>query len=302
MKKLLLLSIMLVVMIGSSSIILYASDTTPPTLATSPTGGNVAPGLNIAPGQIIGIATSDDQSGINCFRYMWDDGEYPFVDGTSKTIKAPTKPGRHKLTLFASDKTGSGYGGTGVANLITQDFYYTVIDSTKAVKSVSLNKSGISIAVKETKTLVATVSPSNSANKSVKWSSSNSKIAKVSSTGKITGVKAGIATITVKTVDGRKIAKCKVTVTKAPIIVVKSVSLNKSSTSIAIKETKTLVATVSPSNAANKSVTWSSSNSKIVKVSNTGKITGVKAGTATITVKTADGRKIAKCKITVTKP
>ena len=83
---------------------------------------------------------------------------------------------------------------------------------------------------------------------------------------------------------------------------VKKIKLNKTSITIYVGETYKLKATVSPSNASNKKVTWSSSNKKVATVSSSGKITAKKAGTATITCKAKDGSgKKAKVKVTVTK-
>lgn len=82
-------------------------------------------------------------------------------------------------------------------------------------------------------------------------------------------------------------------------VAVQSVSLNKTSTSINVGSNETLVATVAPSNANDKSVTWSSSNSSIATVDSTGKVTGIAQGTATITVTTTDGEKTATCSVTV---
>ncbi len=87
----------------------------------------------------------------------------------------------------------------------------------------------------------------------------------------------------------------------APTIKVKSVSLNAAKARIYRGKQMTLKATVKPSNASNKSVTWHSNNSKVAKVKN-GVVTAVSNGTATITVKTKDGGKTAKCKITVYGP
>ncbi len=78
-----------------------------------------------------------------------------------------------------------------------------------------------------------------------------------------------------------------------------SVKLNKTSLSLNTGATSTLTATVS-STATNKKVTWTSSNSSVATVDSTGKVTAKKAGTATITCKTADGsNKSATCKVTV---
>ena len=162
---------------------------------------------------------------------------------------------------------------------------------------VTLNKLTMTVTVGESETLTATVSPSNVTNKNVIWNSSNPNIATVAN-GKVTGVKAGSTVITVTTVNEGKTANCTVTV-KPATIEVTSVNLNKISTSIEIGKNETLTATVSPSNASNKSVTWSSNNEKVATVVN-GKITGVSPGTAIITVKTVDGSKSVICVVTVT--
>ena len=80
---------------------------------------------------------------------------------------------------------------------------------------------------------------------------------------------------------------------------VTGVSLNKTSSSVNVGSTEQLTATVAPSNATNKSVTWSSSNTSVATVSSNGLVTGVAAGTSTITVTTVDGAKQATCLITV---
>ena len=119
------------------------------------------------------------------------------------------------------------------------------------------------------------------------------------SNGKVTAVKAGTATITVRTEDGNKSASCAVTV--APkTYPVESVTLNKTAIELTEGEKITLTATVNPSNATNKNVSWSSSDAGVATVAN-GEVTAVKAGTATITVKTEDGNKTATGTVTVKK-
>ncbi|MCQ2138224.1 MAG: Ig-like domain-containing protein [Bacteroidales bacterium] len=166
-----------------------------------------------------------------------------------------------------------------------------------AVAGISLNKTSMTLTEGATQTLTATITPSNATNKNVTWFSSNTSVATVDANGKVTAVKAGTATITAKTADGGKTATCTVTVSAATVAVT-GISLNRSSYTMDIGGTMTLTATVLPSNATNKTVSWSTSNSSVATVSN-GVVTAKGAGTATITAKTADGNKTASCSITV---
>lgn len=79
------------------------------------------------------------------------------------------------------------------------------------------------------------------------------------------------------------------------------VTINKTTTSIAVGANETLAATVAPTDATNKAVIWSTSDAAKATVTN-GKVTGVAAGTATITVTTEDGAKKATCTMTITAP
>ncbi len=162
--------------------------------------------------------------------------------------------------------------------------------ATVAVTGVSVSKSSLSLKTGETATLTATVSPSNATDKTVTWSSSDTKVAAVSG-GKVTAIAAGTATITAQA--GGKTATCTVTVSNATVAVT-GISLDCSNLSLIVGESATLAATVSPSNATDKTVTWSSSASDVVTVSDTGKVKAVGYGMAEITAKTGD--KTATCK------
>lgn len=89
--------------------------------------------------------------------------------------------------------------------------------------------------------------------------------------------------------------------TKPTEVSVTSVSLNKSTLDIKVGETATLTATINPTNATNKNVTWESDNTQIATVDTAGKVTAIKEGTAKITVKTKDGNYTATCIVTVSK-
>ena len=172
----------------------------------------------------------------------------------------------------------------------------TVSKKVIPVTSVTLNKTSLALTEQETFQLSATVSPDNATDKTVTWSSSNTAIATVSNNGLVTAVAEGSMTITAKA--GDKTATCTVTVSKK-VIPVTSVTLNKTSLALTEQETFQLAATVSPDNATDKTVTWSSSNTAVATVSSNGLVTAVQEGSATITAKAGD--KTATCTVTVSK-
>lgn len=168
------------------------------------------------------------------------------------------------------------------------------------VTSISLNKNTLSLSVNDQETLVATVSPSNATNKSLYWGTSNSSVASVSQSGKVTAVGPGTCIITAYASDGsQKSATCSVTVTGSSAAVT-GVVLNKSAITIGVGETSTLVATVQPAQAGNKNVIWSSDDNLTATVSSSGVVTGVRAGTTTVRVMTVEGNFEAECQVTVT--
>ena len=175
-----------------------------------------------------------------------------------------------------------------------------VYDDAVHPESVAINKSSLSLIVGSNEQLTATVSPANAKDKTVTWYSSNTSVATVSSSGVVTAKAAGSATITVTTNNGGKKATCSVTV-KEQIIPVTGVSLDKTSMTMTVGDTQTLTASVTPSNATDKSVAWSSSNTSIATVSSSGVVTAKAAGIATITARTNDGGKNATCSVNVEK-
>ena len=173
--------------------------------------------------------------------------------------------------------------------------------ATVPVESVSLDKTELSLEVGGEETLTATVAPTNATNKNVTWESSNTSVATVDATGKVTAIGAGTATITVTTVNQSKTATCEVTVTAATVPIT-GVTLSQTQASLYYNRTPntlTLTATVAPDNATNKAVTWTSSNPSVATVEN-GVVTALARGTAVITATAADGSGAsASCTVTV---
>jgi uncharacterized protein YjdB len=168
---------------------------------------------------------------------------------------------------------------------------------TQAVTGLSLNASTATLRVGATYQLVATITPANASNKNITWNSSATGVATVSASGLIRGISNGTATITATTVSGSFVASVTVTVTTA----VTGVTLSSSSLSLRPAGTAQLTATVVPSGASNKAVTWASSNTGVASVSN-GLVTAVANGSATVTVTTADGGFRSSTTVTVSTP
>ena len=182
---------------------------------------------------------------------------------------------------------------------------------TVPVSGITLSQTTLSMTEGESATITATVSPDNATNKQVRWSSSNPEI--LVSNGKITtSFKSGAATstvggrqvlgnstITATTEDGGKKATCQITVF-AKTIAVTGISLSENSLSMAKGDTHTLIATVKPDNATDKTIKWTSSNSSVASVDQNGSVTAIGGGNATISATVGDFS--ASCSIDVTVP
>ena len=178
----------------------------------------------------------------------------------------------------------------------------TVIPPVVHVTSVQLDLTNIQLDVGKTQQLVALVKPTNATNQAVTWKSSNTAVATVSSTGLVTCLTAGNATITVTTVDGGYGATCAVKVV-VPVVAVTGVTIDNGATAdVDVGNTLQLTATVLPANATNKAITWSTSNPAAATVSATGLVTGVGNGTGIISATTVDGGFVANITISVAVP
>lgn len=182
---------------------------------------------------------------------------------------------------------------TATAGGISATCLVTVSKGVVAVTSLSLNKTDLVLVKGQSETLAATVNPNDATDKTVIWNSSNTAVATVNSTGKVTAVSGGSASITAKA--GEKQATCAITVT----VPVESVSLDRENITLEEENSTTLVATVKPNDATDKAVTWDSSNTSIATVDQSGKVKAVKEGSSRISARVGD--KQATCSVTVKK-
>ncbi len=174
------------------------------------------------------------------------------------------------------------------------------------VTGVSVTPTTLGLFVGSTGNLTALVTPVNANNRDVTWSSSNTAVATVAalttSVAVVTAVAPGTATITVTTVDGGFTDTCVVTVSVAASGPT-GVSITPTSLDQVVDDEDTLTATVTPTSATNKNVTWSSSNTAVASVlatnSTDARVTAEAPGTAIITVTTVEGGLTDTCVVTV---
>lgn len=164
------------------------------------------------------------------------------------------------------------------------------------VTAVTLEPEKIELAVGESEQLKATVKPDNATNVALTWTSSNAGVASVDENGKVTAQAPGTATITVQSQDDPAITDtCEVTVTGKAV---ESVTLDKTRLDLEPGDTVQLTATITPEDAADKTLTWASDDETAATVDQNGKVTAGEEGFATITVTTSNG-KTATCDVYV---
>ncbi|QWG10183.1 Ig-like domain-containing protein [Flammeovirga kamogawensis] len=164
---------------------------------------------------------------------------------------------------------------------------------------VSITATSTTIQQGNEATLTAVLQPSSACATNVTWTSSNTNIASVDQSGKVTGIGVGTVTITATTQDGNHTATQDIVVEGMVNIGVTGVAISALPSTMDIGNTRQLTASVSPANATNKTVTWASSNTSVATVNASGLVTALTEGTVTITVTTTDGNFTANTSTTV---
>ncbi len=237
--------------------------------------------------------------------------EIKLKKGESRTLTVTVKPSNatNKKVTWTSDDTSiavvSSAGkvtakgaGTVKIRVKTKDGGFSAkckVRVTVPVTGVTLNKREMTLLRGASETLTATVAPADATNKNLKWKSYDESIVTISSSGTVKAVAGGKTKVRVKTRDGGFTAYCWITV-KVPVT---GVSLDKTALTLNVGDSKTLTATVAPSDATNKNLKWKSYDTAIATVDANGKVKAVAKGTTTIRVQTKDGDYRAKCKLTV---
>ncbi|MCM1467762.1 MAG: Ig-like domain-containing protein, partial [Alistipes sp.] len=210
---------------------------------------------------------------------------------SSGYISAVSVGGELRITEITLVETKSTGGTTGGDTPITA---ITVAPKTASVK------------IGDTVPLTATLTPANTTQSAISWSSSEPSVATVDSNGKVTAVAEGTTTITAVSAANSAISDtCEITVTAntsgGDIIAITGVTLDKKNASVKVGEEIDLTATVTPTNTTlSKVINWTSSNNNIATVDANGHVTAVSVGEATITAESAaDSNFSATCKVVV---
>lgn len=242
-------------------------------------------------------------------KLSWDDGAVDLNGGTAEAkIKAKVYPINlpdKKITWKSSDdniaKIDSGGNITaqnpGKATLTAM--LYSQKKSATATLSVRQPVTGIFMPTStitlytggEGRLLQTEIFPKNATNQNITWKSKNTKIARVDENGRVKPVGVGMTEITATMEDGGFEAKCFVNVVNSYVDVQTLSVKNTDAMTIKVGDSVNAIVTVSPSNVRNKTLKWSSDDTKIATVSQAGRIRGVSVGTANITVETTNGKK-----------
>lgn len=232
--------------------------------------------------------------------------KHGFYWGTSEGAQNTFINGEAKDNAMTASMTGlnhkTQYRYKAYVKLDDQTFYGEVKTFTTdvvKVESVSLDRNEYTFdTIGNIITLNPTVLPADATDKSVEWSSDNEDVATVDQSGTVTAKSDGTATITVTTKDQGKTASCTITVSHYQYVT--EIKLNKAYLSLNEGANYTLTATVTPEDAVDKSLTWTSSDTAVATVDENGIVTAVSKGSATITAQANDGSgKKASCQLTV---
>lgn len=222
----------------------------------------------------------------------WQNGEEPTEPTTTSTTTtttstSTTQPSSSSISTPDEPVTESTTETSTTQPSSTTETKPPVVKAT----GISLNTNKFALTrygtdVKEK--LIATVTPDETTNKNVKWTSSNNKIATVDENGYVTAKGKGTVRITATTTDGSNLsATCTVTVKQMVTMIVNTMNINRGSKNVNRK-----LPVMVGNNATNKTLNYRSGNSKVVSVNAKGQITAKKKGTATVSVKTTDGTNI----------
>ena len=242
------------------------------------------------PGKTLQLTAYVNPSNASNKSVAWNSSNSSVATVSQNGLVTAVAAGEADITVTATD-------GSGVKNTC----HVTVVGV--KVTGITLSQSTATLNPNNTLQLTATVSPSNASNKNVTWSSSNESVATVYSDGKVTAMAIGEADITATAADGSGVkAVCHVTV-KEKVISVQKIAFVEAPSTINIGKSLKLNVAFTPTNATNKTLSWTSGDTSVLTVDNEGNVKGIGKGTTTVVATTTDGSDLSiRCYITVKRP
>ena len=235
--------------------------------------------------ELPGVQSAAQSAGIDAASATFSSDATDILVIDSNGVALPVAPGTAGVTI-------TGNGKTARTNVTV-----TGMKNTAAPKSISL-RSSATVTAGASLLLLPYLDTPNADLGALVWTTSNAAVAAVDQNGFVTGLKAGKATVKVSVTGTKLSSSCTVTVA-APGSGVASITLNKPDVTISAGKTSSLTVKYAPSNAIGRGVTWVSSDETVARVSPSGVISGIGAGTAVITATCDVTGVTAQCKVTV---
>ena len=223
-----------------------------------------------------------------------------YIPGESVNITVTPEDG-YEIQSFVVN--GQVVNGTSYTVKAMDQNYKVEVVATPCVESIEFEQENYQLNVGNAITLTPVFTPVDVANQKIVWSVSEEGVVSINEEGLITALATGegkSVVVTATLASNESISASTTVTVPVQTILTSKIKLNKSKVTIVKGNSAQLVAQITPENATNQDVRWTSSDSSVAFVSNTGEVVGLKPGKATITATTKDGTKLsASCKVTV---
>jgi uncharacterized protein YjdB len=267
-------------------------------VSTYATGITLSPeSVTLAPSETIPLAPMITPSGASDQSVSWSKStnSSPDITVSNGTVTVDSNASDGETATIVATANGSE-----IPNAVKATTDITVKKPNELVTKITITPSSLALTTGATDQLSAQVAPADATNKTVTWISDKPSVATVNQSGRVTAVGAGTATVTAKAVDGSNVSGSAVVTVTDPVIPVTGIVLSKYTLTLEAGDTEQLLATISPPNATNKNVLWSTANEAVANVKD-GLVTAHGQGTTTITATAAgDTSKKATATVTVT--
>ena len=257
----------------------------------------------IIPEPVTGIEVANDYQHMGLFVGGSGKIRYSVLPGNATNTNATFKSLNEKVATVDANGVVTGVSEGNADIVITTEeggFEAKCTVRVDGIDARGIERVGdktVTMGLNQTSQLQVKITPSDTTNKNVQWTSSNNSVATVDSNGGVTSKNSGSTIITVTTHNG---LKTEFFIEVEPPVT--NITLNSNEINLNPGGTFKLDATVNPSNASNKNIKWISANESIATVDQSGNVAADVAGTTYISAVSADGKVVATCTVNVSKP